>query len=476
MKLSFLAAAREAPEAVAVVAAGRAWSFAELAPHVAAWVAALASAREESRWAAGGPYLVVDAAPTLPVLLRLWAAFHLGVPVALLHPRWTAAERARAVAAVPDPLEVSTLPGGKRTAEWGEPAPEDERPLAVVFTSGTTGAPKGVVLSRAAVVASAEASAARLGWEEGDRWWLSLAPAHVGGLSIVTRCLAARRTVVLAPELDPPAQLELVRQQRVTLLSLVAAQLRRLLDAHGGKAPESVRAVLVGGGPCPLPLLAEAWRRGWPVLPTYGLTEACSQVATAPPGWRPQDGLALPPLPGVQVRVVAGEVQVRGPTVCSGLVPAPAHPSPFTPDGWLRTGDLGWVDAAGRVEVRGRRDTVIVTGGEKVAPEEVEAALLAVPGVREALVFGIEDPVWGSLVAAAVVPVAGASLEPAALQEGVRGLLAPYKLPRRLAVVPELPRLPTGKPDRAGAAARLGGVLERGRGGVPAGTPGQGSF
>lgn len=459
MSLSALAAAREAPDAIAVVERGRAWTFGELAPRVAAEAAALARAAGEE-W----PCLLLDAGVSLDTLVRLFAAFECGVPVALLHPRWTAPERARAAAAVPWAIESDAVARGGPVGPWDAPAPPDDaRPLAVVFTSGTTAAPKGVVLSRAAMAASAAASAARLGWRDGDRWLLSLSPAHVGGLSIVTRCLQARRTVVLETTGDAAATLDTIRAERVTLLSLVAAQLRRLLDARPGDAPPSLRAVLVGGGPSPLALLDEAVRRGWPVLPTYGLTEACSQVATAAPGWTPEDGPAVPPLPGVEVRIAGGEIEVRGPTVCSMLLPQGEHASPFTSDGWLRTGDLGRLDESGRFEVLGRRDTVIVTGGENVVPEEVEAALLECPGVREALVFGVDDPSWGQVVAAAAVPAAGAALDAAALRGALARRLAPFKLPRLLAVVGELPRLPGGKPDRRGAPAALASDLRPSR-------------
>jgi O-succinylbenzoic acid--CoA ligase len=465
VSLSLLAAAREAPDSVAVIDDVRAWTYGELVPLVEAEAGAIAVACARDAPAACGAMapVVVDAAVSLATLVRFYAAFELGAPVVLCHPRWTAAERASALAAVPGAVELDAGARVASRARVALPAPaDDERPLAVVFTSGTAGAPKGVVLSRAAFVASATASARRLGWREDDRWLLSLPPAHVGGMSIVTRCLLARRPVVLAADPSPARQLARIADQRATLLSLVAAQLRRLLDeGRDTPAPYSLRAVLLGGGPCPPALLAEGVGRGWPLLPTYGLTETCSQIATQPPGWKPEaGGGAGPPLPGVEVRIVKGEIQVRGPMVCSGYLPEGAHAVPVTAEGWLCTGDLGRLDGRGRLEVYGRRDAVIVTGGENVAPEEVEAALLACPGVREALVFGVPDPTWGAVVAAAIVPAREAPVDLAGLRPALAARLAPFKLPRLAALLEAVPLSPNGKPDRGRAARELAGRLE----------------
>jgi O-succinylbenzoic acid--CoA ligase len=199
--------------------------------------------------------------------------------------------------------------------------------------------------------------------------------------------------------------------------------------------------MLVGGAPAPSALLAEAADRGWPVLTTYGLSEACSQVATQRPGTvnRGEQGSGSP-LPGVEVRIQDGVIQVRGRTVCA----------PVDRDGWFTTGDLGRLDETGCLHVLGRRDDAIVTGGEKVLPHEVEEALRSCPGVADACVLGAPDPTWGQVVSALVVP--RAAPPPAAALARELGRLAPYKRPRRLAYAAALPLGPNGKVDRRAAA------------------------
>src|SRR6185437_8373891 len=173
-----------------------------------------------------------------------------------------------------------------------------------VYTSGTTGRPKGAVLSRRAFVASAAASAANLGWRDDDRWLVCMPLAHVGGLSILTRCLAAGRTVVLEPRFDPDAVLAAIDRERVTLLSVVPTMLTALLERPAASALSRLRALLLGGAAAPFSLLETCARRGIPALATYGLTEACSQVTVQRLA---QPLRAVPgsgqPLPGVEIRI-----------------------------------------------------------------------------------------------------------------------------------------------------------------------------
>jgi len=441
MTLSVFQAARESPDAAALVTATETLSYAALASRVRAALGWLGPAGG----LVGATALVAE--PTLDAAVAFHALVATGTPVFLVHPKWTSAERERALGAVRPTFRIP--PGlawtGCECAEPPSPVPDDERPLAMVYTSGSSGGPKGVELSRLAIAASAAASAKNLGWRDDDRWLLSLSFAHVGGLSVLTRCLAARRAVVL----DPGDVAEAVARHRVTLLSLVPTQLARLVAANW-HPPAYVRAILVGGAALTAHLRAEVTARGWPILATYGMTETSSQVATQAPGDAPAAGAGRP-LSGMEVRAVGGVLQVRGPGLFTRYVPSGERER--TSDGWFETGDLGHVDANGVVHVLGRRDDLIITGGEKVLPQEVEDALNRLPDVQEACVFGSADEAWGQVVAAAVVP----RIRPwdaAQLAGRLQGQLAPFKWPRQVAVVAELPKTANGKVDRKALAVQ----------------------
>jgi len=425
--LSVLAASREAQGRIALILAddgGRSISYADLAKRV------------EREHVGGTGLEPIVASAGLPAVVRILACFEAGVGVALLHPRWTQAEAAaaRAQIAAHDPA-TDPLDGC----------------LAIVHTSGTSGVPRGVVLSRNAFLAAARASEENLRWRDDDRWLLCMPLAHVGGLSVLVRCLLARKTVVLASRFvaaDVPLWIE---RDRVTLASLVPTMLARMLDEHSDwRAPPHLRAVLLGGDGAPPALLARAAGRGLPVLLTYGLTETCGQVATQRPG-TPPAVRGAPPLSGVELRIVENRIQVRGPALMTAYFPRAAHPGPFSADGWLETGDLGRIDEEGRLHVLGRWDDRIVTGGETVHPREIELALEAHPAIREACVFGLPDERWGRIVAAAIVPH-GAPPSEADLGDFLAGRLAPFRLPRRIFFAKNLPRGPSGKLDRRAAA------------------------
>jgi O-succinylbenzoic acid--CoA ligase len=457
--LSVFAAARDAGDRCAVVAEDRVLTFAELAEGAGRALSWL-RARGIPAPAPGAPLrpVALIARADVPTLELLHALIALGAPVLPVHPRLTPRERELLLAQLGAP---ELIEWGREDAGFAAPPtdlpelPDDERCLAVVQTSGSTGHPRGVILSRRAFAASAAASAQSLGWRDDDRWLIHLPLSHVGGLSIVTRCLIARRAVVIAPPRDgfDPAELaEIIARERVTLLSLVPTQLSRLLDLEPAwHPPRSLRALLLGGAAASHDLLERAAKRSVPVLATYGLTEACSQVATQRPGTRVGAGGVGPPLPGVEVRLVSGEIQVRGATLMTAYHPDGAN---AFEGGWLATGDLGRFDAEGNLHVTGRLREVIISGGENVHPREVEAALESASGVASACVFGIPDGTWGELVAAAVVPASAGSCDLTAIDAHVKGRLAPFKRPRRIALLTELPLLPSGKFDRAEVAKR----------------------
>ncbi|MCU0254125.1 MAG: AMP-binding protein, partial [Acidobacteria bacterium] len=402
-------------------------------------------------------------------VVRLLALIELGVPFAPLHPRLTAPERAAHCAALAPLLDLDDLPPvdpfapARRAALASARLPvleDDERPLAFVFTSGTSGAPRAAILSRRAFAAAAAASAARLGWREEDRWLLSLPLARIGGLSIVTRCLTGRRAIVIPADAAPQALAAAADEGRATLTSLVPTQLARWLAAErAGEALAGLRAILLGGAEIPAPLLHSARERRLPVLPTWGMTETCAQAATVPPGLPPDPAHGCgPPLPGVSLQIVDGRVAVRGPTLFSGYLPAEPEASPGAA-GWFVTRDLGRIDERGSLHLEGRVDELILVAGENVAPREVEAALACAPGVRAALAFAVPDPDRGEVVGAAVVRGSEPPLDDDALAAWLAARLAPFKLPRRLAWVDALPEGPEGKPDRRGAAVRLDAFL-----------------
>ena len=426
--LSILAAAREAGDATALHVGARRYSYGELARLTEQRLAALAPQVRP-----GSAHPVVGS-NTLDTLLTLYALLELRVPALLLHPRLTEAEQDSERAATA--RAAGRLPAGA---------------AAVLYTSGTTGRARGAVLTRSALVASADASTANLGWHDDDCWLLTMPVARVGGLSIVTRCLAARRAVAVAPAFDAALLPQWIARHRATQLSLVPTMLTFMLDAHPGWAPpEHLRVLLLGGAAASDKLLARAAERRLPIVITYGCTETCSQVVATPYDMRFNAAAcgAGRPLPGVQLRVDDGRIQVRGPMLMAGYL----GEEPLAPGAWFDTGDLGELDAQGFVHLHARRADLIVTGGENVYPAEVERVLEGCPGIEAAAVFGIADETWGQTVAAALV----AGPQPPsddALLDHLGQWLAPHKRPRRICFVPSLQITAAGKLDRLALTA-----------------------
>ncbi len=338
--------------------------------------------------------------------------------------------------------EWRALPAGDGTAAPG--CDDEDRDAAIVFTSGTTGRPKGAMLTRGNQLASARAASAVLPLGPGDRWLASLPFFHVGGLGIVHRCLPTGACIVLPASFSTEDLDRAIEEEGITHLSVVDATLRRILDVRNGQPlPDRVRAVVVGGGPVS-PALIEACPRA---LATYGLTESCAMATLVRPGSSPAArATAGPALPGIALRIGDdGAIELRGPTVMRGYLDDPVATACALRDGWLRTGDLGERDGEGCLRVLSRRDDLIVSGGENVYPAEIEQALREHPEVADAVVIGVPDDRWGE-VPLAVVELRGPGSPD--LRSFLETRLARYKLPR-IAFADAIPRLANGKPDRA---------------------------
>jgi o-succinylbenzoate---CoA ligase len=382
--------------------------------------------------------LVERATPRLVELLAA-ALDGTGPAVAPLDATLPAARLDELVAALaPDTVED---PAGVTTVRSGEKRGVADSTAVIVGTSGTTGVPKGVEISADALLHSARASLARLGARPGQRWLCCLPAAYIPAIGVLVRSLVSGTDPVLADRADA----QTVAASGCAYVSLVPTQLRRLLDVDimtkaGAPAPlAGFSSVLLGGAAAPAGLLDAARAARVPVVTSYGMTETCGGCV--------YDGI---PLDEVQVKIgdEDGRIWIGGPVLFSGYVGGPERLAPG--DGWFRTGDLGRVDSAGRLMVRGRVDDVINTGGYKVVPGEVAAALLTCPGVRDVAVVGQRDSQWGERVVAVVVPADRA--DPPALELlrlHVRERVPRYAAPSKMVVVEAIPVLPGGKHDIA---------------------------
>jgi len=387
-----------------------------------------------------------------PGSLRSWAvalrdALDGSGPALLPSPPGPAAERERLTA---------TLRPDDATAPL-----ESVEVCLVVPTSGSAGAPKGALLTAAALQASAAATHARLGGP--GRWVLALPLTHIAGLMVLVRALATGQTphgVDTVRGFDArefarataAARDEATCQGLPLYTSLVPTQLARLLDAPGGATSPlaAYDAILVGAAATPSTLLRRARQAGAHVVTTYGMSETCGGCV--------YDGR---PLDGVHVDLdEGGHVVIAGPTLFAGYRLRPdLTQRALDGRGRLVTADWGELAADGRLRVLGRVDDVIVTGGENVAPDAVEEALAAVPGIADAVVVGVPDPRWGQRVVAVVVARAGHRADLGEVRAALAGRLAPPAVPKDLVQVDALPLLSSGKPDRAAALAIAAGQL-----------------
>ena len=485
-------AASSHPDRVALSFGRQHWTFADLRRSVSSAAVVLRNARAETTGRIG-----ILSANRPGVVFAVHAATHMSVPVVLLNWRQTAAEiawqlrdagitvlavdeeRSTVAKAAGAELPVTIVP----IAELERlPPPESslnqseridlEQEAAVIYTSGTSGRAKGARITNGNLWFSAIASALHLGHYPGDVWLATMPLFHVGGLAILFRGVIGTVPVVLHERFDPEVVLAAI-DDGVTLLSVVPAMLQRLLDARGDAPwPPHLRCVLLGGSAAPPRLVEECFRRHIPVAPTYGLTEATSQVTTLLPNQAPgkpsSSGL---PLPLTELRITTptgvgrpgevGEIEIRGPAVFAGYLGDSFAGSQAIADGWFRTGDAGHLDDEGYLYVIDRRDDLIISGGENVYPAEIERVLREHPSVLDAGVIGIADESWGSRPVAAVVWSGAPDRAGLDLLHHCQLHLPGYKIPDRFLLLSELPRSPSGKLLRRALREMIGESPER---------------
>ncbi len=434
--------------------ADRLWLAAELAGIARGWCAAWAHQSDLAQ----APLVALDAPATPAAVTAIWTLIDLGIPLLPLHPAWSLSQRRKVISdtgalelTISESVPAPYAGRGDVCGPLRRPILE-ESTLAVVFTSGSSGQPQGAQLSHRAFWTSAMATRSLFGAAAIERWYVSLPLAHIGGLSILTRAAVLGSTVVLPSSgalVDPkPAQRsrfdarsfhEHCERHNVSAASLVPTQLQRLVTL-GLKAPGSLRLALLGGAPATPSLMAAARVLDWPVHRTYGLTEACSQVAT---DRLPGEVHEIALLPQVKSRIEPdGRLALHSDTLFSGYWGQPLR----SPGEWFVTSDLAISTERGLC-ILGRADEVVISGGEKIHPAEVDLVLHAAPGVRVACVFGRPSEVWGEELCAALV-LSRTAFDAAALVSHLREHLPSFKVPKAWALVSELPLTASGKVSR----------------------------
>jgi o-succinylbenzoate---CoA ligase len=424
--------AETSPERCALIADGAQLTYAELEREATATARRLAA-----KGVRRGATVALALRPGLDHVVLLHALMKLGAIAYPVNTRLSDAEMAAELERAGPALLVGASPDlGMTEADLPLLGEHDLGAVHCrILTSGTSGGPRPVELTYGNHLFSAVGSAFNLGVEPTDRWLCCLPLFHIGGLSIVMRSVIYGTAAVVHDGFDVDRVSSALVGDGVTVISVVATPLARLLEAGVDLLP--LRAVMVGGGPVPEDVVAEAIGRGATVVQTYGLTEAASQVTTLSPGDAGRKlGSAGRPLLTTHVRIRDGEIIVQGPTVAPGTVDE---------DGWLHTGDLGTIDEEGFLYVTDRLGDVIVTGGENVIPGGVEEVLQRHPEVAEAAAVGRSDPEWQEAVTAVVVLRDGAEVGPEELRSHCAARLAAYKVPKHIEFTSELPRTASGK-------------------------------
>lgn len=369
--------------------------------------------------------LAFSACPNMERIALLLACFDSGIPAVLLHPRWSKTEQN-------DFLSLFARTDFLQKGVYGIvdsglqifPQVGQEEIAVLLATSGTTGKPKAVCLSKRAFVASFAAHCKIFPWRKNDRWLLCMPFAHIGGLSVLTRCFLAKKSVVLFQKssFSPYDFIDCVEKNNVTLASLVPTMLARLV-AEKMFAPKNLRLVLLGGDRCSERLWQEAKNLGWKIATTYGMSETCSQIATdhltvqntlASRNRLMQTSLVQSSktsscgrffvLPDIEIKTsTEQEILVRGNILFSGYFQNGKRILGTDAAGWFKTRDLGEILPYGEIRLCGRKQDIIISGGENIFPAEVEEQLNNLPHIWRCCVFGVADKNWGEVIAAAIV-------------------------------------------------------------------------
>ncbi|KMJ57713.1 O-succinylbenzoic acid--CoA ligase [Bacillus sp. LL01] len=326
----------------------------------------------------------------------------------------------------------------------------------IMYTSGTTGFPKGVKQTYGNHFWSATGSALNLGLHENDCWLLAVPIFHISGYSILMRSVVYGMRVIIHKRFVAEAVHQDVMERNVTIVSVVSAMLNGMLESLGtNNYPPAFRCMLVGGGPVPKSMLEECQKKAIPVFQTYGMTETCSQIVTLSPDSAIfKLGSAGKPLFPCQLKIIqhgkeatpgeTGEIVVKGPNVTPGYYNMKEATINSIHDGWLYTGDLGYLDGEGFLFVVDRRSDLIISGGENVYPAEIEEVLVSHPYIKEAGVTSVQDERWGQVPVAFVVANKTGMKEKEVLAF-LKERLAGYKVPKQLYIVEDLPRNASNK-------------------------------